>query len=200
MMNVEPFISDNHLDLGCGDKPKNPYGAYHVYGLDIRKHDNTKCVTFITADLSLEKIPFDADFFSSVSAFDFIEHIPRVLCDPDKRRTIFPFIELMNEIHRILIPGGRFYAVTPLYPAEEAFKDPTHVNIITASTHSYFCGEDPMGAIYGFKGRFKLLSVAKGVPRNFFNPRRPSWFARLSSLRRWMTNDITHIKWELEKC
>ena len=51
----------------------------------------------------------------------------------------------------MLEPGGRFYAVTPAFPHPEAFADPTHVNIITETTHEYFCGERPLGHMYGFE-------------------------------------------------
>ena len=57
----------------------------------------------------------------------------------------------------MLEPGGRFYAVTPAYPHEAAFRDPTHVNIITAQTHKYFCGERPLGGMYGFRGHFHVV-------------------------------------------
>lgn len=199
MSNIRIFVSDKHLDLGCGDLPRNPYNAQNLYGLDIRKYSDTAQVKFCVANLSLEKIPFETGFFSSVSAFDFIEHIPRVLYDPARGGTFFPFIELMNEIHRVLKPKGRFYAVTPFFPAEEAFKDPTHVNFISSNTHRYFCGDNPMARMYGFNGDFDLLSVVKGVPRNFHNPSRPRWAEQLAYVRRYLTNDITHIKWEFQK-
>ena len=68
-----------------------------------------------------------------------------------------PFIELMNEIWRVLAPDGRLYAVTPAWPHAEAFVDPTHVNVITEGTVDYFVGTAPLGRIYGFRGHFELL-------------------------------------------
>jgi hypothetical protein len=63
-----------------------------------------------------------------VTAHDFIEHIPKVICNPQRRNS---FIELMNETWRVLKVGGRFLSVTPAFPQPAAFVDPTHVNIIT---------------------------------------------------------------------
>jgi SAM-dependent methyltransferase len=150
-------LPDTHLDLGCGKFPRNPYGRTHRYGVDLRGLPSSEAFESRVANLSLEPIPYDEGSFGSVSAFDFIEHIPRVLAVDGGRQTRFPFIELMNEVWRVLAPGGRFYAVTPAFPKPEAFVDPTHVNIITKRTHEYFCGERPLARIYGFEGHFKLL-------------------------------------------
>lgn len=146
------------LDLGCGSSPKNPFRASVVRGVDIRESADK---TILSADLALERIPFDSKSFSYVTAYDFLEHIPRVSCGAATR---FPFVELMNEIHRVLEPGGIFYSHTPAYPFSEAFQDPTHVNIITEDTFAnYFCSSDqatPLAAIYGFTGLFKLIDQA----------------------------------------
>jgi hypothetical protein len=64
----------------------------------------------------------------------------------------------MNEIWRVLKPGGKFLSQTPAFPQPAAFCDPTHVNIITEQTFAlYFCG-DLWAKGYGFKGNFGLLS------------------------------------------
>lgn len=151
-------IPDRHLDLGCGEHPRNPYARATVCGVDIRPLSSPG-FEYRTANLALQPIPYADNTFASVSAFDFLEHIPRILATADARGTRFPFIELMNEIWRVLAPGGRFYALTPAYPHAEAFVDPTHVNIITAKTHEYFCGDEPTGRMYGFIGTFRACAV-----------------------------------------
>jgi SAM-dependent methyltransferase len=147
-------VPDAHLDLGCGKRPRNPYKRARVCGVDIRAISSADDFEFRSANVSVEPIPYPDHEFGSVSAFDFIEHVPRILGTPDGRSTIFPFIRLMNEAWRVLAHGGRLYAVTPAYPNPEAFQDPTHVNIITERTHEYFCGENPLGRMYGFNGHF----------------------------------------------
>jgi SAM-dependent methyltransferase len=70
------------------------------------------------------------------------------------------FIELVNEIHRVLKNGGYFLHVTPAYPSKEAFQDPTHVNIITEDTFPfYFCQPELFAAKvgYGYTGNFELV-------------------------------------------
>ena len=80
------------LDIGCGKEPKNPFLMDEVYGIDIREDLDAK---IFRADLAVEPIPFENEFFDGVSAFDFIEHVPRVIYMPHRR---FCFVELMNEL------------------------------------------------------------------------------------------------------
>jgi hypothetical protein len=139
------------LDLGCGDVPRNPFFADELCGVDIRS--NLAC-NVRSADLVLEPIPFDDESFDYVTAFDFIEHLPRTIYMPHRRH---PFVELMNEAHRVLKPGGLFYSHTPAYPHGIAFRDPTHVNIITEETFPlYFDDSSRWASIYGFTGAFKV--------------------------------------------
>lgn len=147
------------LDLGSGPFPKNPYKAPELFGVDIRSlNKNVK-----QANLFLEPIPYPDNYFNYVTAFDLIEHIPRVLSIYDSKENknliINPFVELMNEIYRVLIDGGIFLSHTPAYPNNEAFQDPTHVNIITEKTFPlYFNSHYPVAHIYGFNGGFEILN------------------------------------------
>lgn len=168
-----PLPVDRHLDLGCGKRPRNPYDRTELCGTDVRAlspgddFDGRK-VDYRPANLILDPIPWADDSFGAVSAFDFIEHVPRLIVAPGGGETWFPFVRLMDEVWRVLAPGGRFYALTPAYPSPEAFQDPTHVNIITEKTHEYFCGERPLGRIYGFRGHFRVLRAAwVDQPRHF---------------------------------
>jgi SAM-dependent methyltransferase len=153
-----PICRETHsLDLGCGVKPRNPFGANHIFGVDIRENTEEGVVA---ADLFVEPLPFEDSLFDFVTAHDFIEHIPRVIIL--EGRTCFPFVELMNGVHRVLKPGGLFFSQTPAYPAAEAFQDPTHVNFITEKTFPlYFCVNylgAPWSSMYGFAGSFELVA------------------------------------------
>ena len=144
-------MNKKHLDLGCGRNPKNPFNMDEVYGIDIREDID---LNIAQADLAIETIPFENNFFDSVSAFDFIEHIPRVVYIPGRR---YCFVELMNQIYRVLKPGGLFYSHTPAFPAGPAWRDPTHVNIITEETFPlYFDDKNRLASMYGFNGYFKI--------------------------------------------
>jgi SAM-dependent methyltransferase len=189
-----------HIDLGCGSKPRNPYSFSELYGCDIRSPLDFKAhadFTYAQANLTIEKIPFPDNFFNSLSAYDFIEHIPRQFPGADGK-IILPFINLMDEIHRVLIPGGIFVAATPAFPKAEAFQDPTHVNIITKNTHEYFVGDIPKAFIYGFKGRFSKKQVKWGVPKNGHQITEPSWRQSYRNLEHLLfKSGRTHLIWEL---
>ncbi len=151
-----------HLDLGCGSQPRNPYGRTELHGVDIAP-GRPGGAEIRRCNLALEPLPYPDNHFDSLSAFDFLEHVPRLLPTRDGAATRFPFIELMTEAWRVLRPNGLFYAVTPCYPSPEAFQDPTHINIITDRTHHYFARPQMLGRMYGFGGCFDALRVERVV-------------------------------------
>lgn len=149
--------------MGCGKTPRNPLNAEKVYGVDVTvldQHTNdamSKTTQVICHDLSLG-IPFESDSLDSISAFDFLEHLPR--WERIGSSIEFPFVKLMSEVFRTLKPGGYFLALTPGVPRIQAFTDPTHVNFISIQSAEYFCSTSehvPSGAMYGFQGVFRIL-------------------------------------------
>jgi SAM-dependent methyltransferase len=103
-------------------------------------------------------LPFETNSIDSFSAFDVLEHIPR--WERTENGIEFPFINLMNEIYRCLKPGGLFIALTPAFPSEAAFQDPTHVNVISHATIGYFAGKEPWAKLlgYGFDQGFTVVT------------------------------------------
>ena len=164
-------MNTTSLDLGCGPSPRNHFSADIVYGVDLKQNPE---LNIFPADLAIDPIPFEDSFFDFVTAHDFIEHIPRLMYLPEKcdsfsgrLKNFFDpklvrrnsFVELMNEVWRVLKPGGKFYSHTPAYPHLEVFWDPTHVNYITEQTFLvYFDDVHGWGKPYGFKGSFKVVS------------------------------------------
>ncbi len=140
------------LDLGCGVQPKNFFNADEVFGIDVR--DDLENHIY-RADLVIEPIPFESATFDYVTAHDFLEHVPRILYNPHRRN---PFVELMNEVWRVLKMEGQFMSFTPAFPHAPAFRDPTHVNIITDETFPiYFDNKTRAASMYGFKGAFQVM-------------------------------------------
>ena len=145
------LVNSSSLDLGCGNIPRNPFGADVMYGVDLFEQHNQNIKV---ADLAINPIPFSDNSFDYITAFDFLEHIPRIIYAPNRS---FPFVNLMNEVFRCLKPGGYFLSHTPAYPYSPLFRDPTHVNYITEETFSiYFDTENTYAKIYGFNGGFKI--------------------------------------------
>jgi SAM-dependent methyltransferase len=188
-----------HLDLGCGTKPRNPYRQQELYGLDIRADLSEPGVKEIrAANLCIEPIPFESNSFNSLSAYDFLEHIPRVAIDFLNQKTHFPVIDLMNEVWRVLKNNGVFYAVAPAYPHSLAFADPTHVNIMTPKTHYYFTGDKPIGQMYGFIGKFELVRQALIHPRGDYQPSNPPLTLGVKMLADSVMGRRSHLMWEFK--
>jgi SAM-dependent methyltransferase len=195
-----------HLDLGCGISPKNPYKAKYLYGIDIeiinKNKIQTDCVVkeIKSKNLILDQIPYAEDFFDSISAYDFLEHIPRIISlnIKSKSYTKYAFIELMNEIYRVLKSRGRFYAITPYYPNDAAFQDPTHVNFITNMTHRYFCEPFLLASMYGFKGKFRVIRSIPVKPGNIYEPVKLNFRQKFKSLKDEFRNRKSHLLWEFE--
>lgn len=155
-------LFNRSLDLGCGDVPRNPLEAQESYGIDIRSYPHLDNI--LQADLSYESIPFADAYFDVVTAYDFLEHIPRHSSLSLNNLSASPFINVMNDIHRVLTPGGLFFSCTPAFPSKRAFQDPTHVNIITEDTFPVYFSHhgrqnayEPLARMYGFQGDFKLI-------------------------------------------
>ena len=194
-------VPTRHLDLGCGLKPRNPYNATNLHGIDIRKLDHwltPQNFEYKSANLSVEPIPYDDNYFDSVSAFDFLEHIPRQLI-LQNGKTANSFIDIMNEIFRVLKPNGKFFALTPVYPHASVFVDPTHVNFITKKTHEYFTGSSPSGAMYGFNGKFMALQISRDTPKNIYEAHTSKWRKMMRRFHRTVFDGgLSHIVWEFE--
>jgi hypothetical protein len=56
------------------------------------------------------------------------------------------FIRVMNEIWRVMQPGGQLAMVMPFAGSPGFFRDPTHINNINEETWDYF---SPVSKIYG---------------------------------------------------
>jgi SAM-dependent methyltransferase len=186
-----------HLDLGCGATPRNPYRRDELHGVDIAPPADRPEIR--RGNLALDPIPFPDGHFDSVSAYDFLEHVPRLLPRADGRGTRLPFIELMNEVWRVLRPDGLFYASTPMYPHPAAFQDPTHVNVLTRESHRYFTRPEHLARMYGWTGDFSVVRLlpVRGGEHEYEPTAAPGWRQRLRLARRERRGENSHVVWEL---
>jgi SAM-dependent methyltransferase len=210
------IMSDSHLDVGCGNYPRNPFGAKNLMGADILERE------FLSTDVDFEyirvgtdgRLPLESNSLDSVSGFDFIEHLSR-----GSNAESNLFIQFMNEAHRVLKSEGVLLLVTPAFPSPAAFQDPTHVNFITEETITYFTGMNP-GATqlgYGFRGKFELINQEWVGPLNQIWEVMPSTagkhkgndlfrnllshFQNIQSIRRFISGvrNPTHLIWLVRK-
>ena len=163
------------LDLGSGPIPyclPNISNA-EIVGIDINFKNNH----VIKRDLFLKNIPFKDSTFDIVTAMDFLEHVPRLLAF--KKKVIYPFINLMNEVYRVLKTNSKFVIQFPYSDnLNDFYLDPTHVNPLSEDTLSlYFCKDDTRSISdpwakalgYGFNGCFEFTNIVTDTYGTVFN-------------------------------
>ena len=111
------------LDLGAGHGKPNGY-----LGVDRRPGERVDIVCHLPA-----RLPMKDDSVGVIRAVDFLEHVQ------DK-------VALINELYRVLAPGGLLLSQTPSADGRGAFQDPTHVAFY--NEHSFWYYTDPRYQAY----------------------------------------------------
>ena len=132
------------LELGSGKKPYKPKKGEKVIHLDTVKLPDVEVIH----DLNSFPYPFKDNSFDKIIATHVLEHLadlPRV----------------MEELWRILKPGGILKITVPHFSSHNAFCDPTHRRYFTFETFDYWDSSTQLGKDFGFyishKARFKIL-------------------------------------------
>ena len=69
----------------------------------------------------------------------------------------------MEDIWRVLKPGGMFNAMVPSTDGRGAFQDPTHVSFWNINSWLYY-SDDAYRDLYGIKADFEILKAEDTVP------------------------------------
>ena len=199
-MNIKSFIlsasnlNSKALDFGSGPKPRNIFLANELYSIDLIGATSKNHSVIKNGD----PLPFEENYFDRISAYDVLEHLSR---DP----THNDFIFYMNELCRVLKPGGIALFVFPSYPHIDAITDPTHVNFISKSTIDYVLGSQK-GSYAQIYTSYRLIVNRKIRVRKHFDPSYKQKDViglrrRLSLVRRELKNltNPSHRVWILEK-
>jgi len=104
------------LNLGCGNSKIEGY-----INLDIDERNNPD----ILFNLNKYPYPFKDDEFEYILADSVIEHLD-------------DFVKTMEELYRILKPGGELFIVVPFHKHHTAWGDPTHKRAFSEITFKYF--------------------------------------------------------------
>lgn len=155
---VSPWDNiDFHLDLGCGTVPKGRLGIdrHPAPGVDLaidledlepaRRARKTDFDYSAPGDDAVGRaralyevmeqevplfvgLPFPDNSIESIVSHHCLEHIRD------------NFITLMDECHRILVPGGVMRIIVPLFPSKTAVEDPDHKRYFMEESFNAFCG------------------------------------------------------------
>lgn len=142
------------IDLGCGDR-KLP-GARGIDSLALPSVD-------MVHDLSMFPWPLESASIDLVFANHFLEHSDDI-------------VKTLAEIHRILVPGGRFVLQVPYFRSIDAVTDPTHTHFFTAKSLEYFTLDAPLARYSYSPFLFKKLAFWYGWPHTSRNPLK--WFLK----------------------
>lgn len=140
---------DFHIDLGAGRVPKGRIAIDKRYTRDV----TDLCIDLetltpqneITEDHYIQMningyygyLPFPDNSIKSVISHHVIEHINNLE-------------KVMEEVYRILEPGGIFRIIVPLFPSYPAVSEYDHCNLFCKGTFNGFCASDDVSMTDGF--------------------------------------------------
>lgn len=129
------------LHIGCGKNKR--LGAV---GVDLRAFDDVDVVH----NLDSFPYPFSECQFDRVVAEHVLEHLDDL-------------VAVVEEIYRILKPGGRLEITCPHFSSADTFTDITHKHFISSRSLDYFVpGSDLYKYEYSNKAKFKIIQKELG--------------------------------------
>lgn len=143
------MVDKSKIDLACGDNKKE--GFFGIDMVDIEGVD-------LVHDLNVYPWPIEDNSIEEVNVSHYIEHIPHVdyiteIKEILEKSTSFDefkdnflkldrpqdgVIKFIDEIYRILKPGGKVHIVAPYVTHVRAYGDPTHTRYIHDMSYYYF--------------------------------------------------------------
>lgn len=153
-MNIQKLLKDKsgiRLDIGCGSN-KNP----GFVGIDISPLEGVDIVW----DIEKTPWPLPDECVITATSSHVLEHI-----NPHGG----VFINVMNEIWRVMKPHGQFAFVVPHAASHGYAQDPTHCNMINETTMHYF-DPDPEGRSMGAQLYNFYRPKPWKIERQYFNP------------------------------
>ena len=124
------------LNLGTGKRKLEGY-----VNIDNRPEVDPDVVCDV-----IEGLPYHDNSINEVRAFDFLEHIP-----------LGKTIKAIEDIYRVLKPGGFFEHFTPSTDGRGAFQDPTHLSFWNINTWIHYTNKQ--WNVYGIKAFFGVIRL-----------------------------------------
>lgn len=138
MMSDKTVQQKRILDLGCGNKLRPS-----AVGIDF----NRRTKATIIHNLNVFPYPIEEGSFDEVYLDNTLEHLDSV-------------IGVMEEVHRITVPGGMVKVIVPYFRSTWAAIDPTHTHFFTVNSFGYFDPDNILCQRYDYTlARFKVENV-----------------------------------------
>ena len=149
------------LDLGAAhNRPRGYLGVDQYPGDDVD----------IVATLP-DRLPVDDNSVGVIRAVDFLEHVA------DK-------VGLINELYRVLAPGGLLLSQTPSTDGRGAFQDPTHVAFYNENSFWYYTERQYRNFVPQIKAAFQVSRLVTYFPTEWHEQHRiPYVTANLIALK-----------------
>lgn len=129
---------EKRLNLGCGHDIREGW-----INLDISPIEGVDVVH----DINNLPLPFDNESMDYILCQDIFEHIE--------------YIPLLEELHRILKPGGIVEIRVPHFSSRFNFIDPTHKKMFSIQTFDFFTEHAPFERSYYFPFHFEKTVYRK---------------------------------------
>jgi glycosyltransferase involved in cell wall biosynthesis len=127
------------LDMGAAHGKPDGY-----LGVDMREGADIVCTL-------PNPLPLPDNSVGVIRASDFLEHVP------DK-------IAVINELYRVLAPGGILLSNTPSTDGRGAFQDPTHVAFYNENSFWYYTDENLRAYVPEIEARFQVSRLHTVFP------------------------------------
>lgn len=123
------------LNLGCGIKKIDGF-----VGVDNIK---TEAVDIIH-DLNIFPYPFEDGSVDEIIMDNVLEHLDDV-------------IKVIEELHRLCVPGAIVKINVPYFKSNSAYTDPTHKHFFTETSFKYFTKDNPLN--FYSQARFEIAKA-----------------------------------------
>lgn len=135
-----------NLNLGCGRHPLEGW-----VNVDIAPMPGVDVIVDLDA-CRTQPLPFADDCASTLQMLHVLEHIRDTLA-------------LMQELHRIALPGALLTIRCPYGSSDDAAEDPTHRQLFYVNSFSFFGQPAYWRSDYGYRGDWIVETVTLNVPR-----------------------------------